>query len=119
MSPYNPGLIPASALPLIAVVRQTRSPQTTGLESPRPGSAVFHCTFVLPATFQVLAVGRPSATPLAAIPRNWGQSTPGRGAAAPEMKIGAATARTAAEARSEWERSRRMVTSREGFVRTM
>src|SRR5688500_6668945 len=70
----------ASFWPLIAVVRHTRSPQTTGLDKPRPGRAVFQATLLPLATFQVVAVGLPSATPPAAIPRNCGQSIAGLGA---------------------------------------
>ena len=51
----------------------------TGLEWPSPAMGVFQTMFVFPVTFQVVASGAPSETPLAAIPRNCGQSIPGRG----------------------------------------
>ena len=57
-------------------------PHTTGLDSPRPGTGVFHSTLVPSAAFQVVGSENPSAMPVAAIPRNCGQSTPGRGAVA-------------------------------------
>ena len=69
---------------------KTSSPQTTGLDSPRPGMAVFHTTLVLSAAFHVVGSEKPSATPAAAMPRNCGQSTPGfgaRGAAVRAMQV--------------------------------
>src|SRR6186713_1644810 len=51
----------------------TRSPHTTGLETATPSTGVFHRMFSLVATFQVTAVGVPSATPEAFGPRNMGQ----------------------------------------------
>ena len=57
----------------MAVVTNTRSPQTMGLECPRPGIGVFQRTPFADSTFQLAGVEKPSATPLAAGPRNDGQ----------------------------------------------
>jgi hypothetical protein len=48
---------------LTAVVRKIRSPQTTGLECPNPGIAVFHWIFSPVSTFQASGMFEPSATP--------------------------------------------------------
>ena len=77
-SPYSPTLSPASFWPLIAVLTQSRSPQTIGLDRPRPGIGVFHATSVpagdVPGRS---AAGSLRRRPLARMPRNCGQSTPG------------------------------------------
>src|SRR5262245_32638550 len=72
-SPYNPVRIPWFGSLLIAVDTKTRLPQTIGLETATPGTAVFHATFSPVAVFHVTAVGAPSATPAAFVPRNAGQ----------------------------------------------
>src|SRR5690242_4434220 len=54
-----------------ALVRKMRSPQTTGLECPNPGTADFHRTFLPPSFHSVTGV--PVPMPLAAGPRNCGQ----------------------------------------------
>src|SRR3954471_3166803 len=78
------------------VVEMKRSlPHTTGLESPRPGIAVFHATFTPVDAFHVAGMEKPSAIPLAAMPRNCGQSTPGRAPVAARGSVNAATTRTA------------------------
>src|SRR5205823_2249323 len=59
-----------------AVVTNSRSPQTTGAEWPRPGTGTFHFTPRDVSTSHSTGVGRPSDTPPAAGPRNWGQLTP-------------------------------------------
>src|SRR5687768_15879542 len=90
MSPYRPTRRPASVFPLIDVEMKRSLPHTIGLERPRPGTAVFQMTFVLSAALQVTGSEKPSAIPAAAIPRNCGQSIPGRGAvAAPTLRGGA------------------------------
>src|SRR5262249_55393792 len=65
----------------IAVVTNTSSPQTIGLDRPRPGIGVFQRTFVPFDGFHVVGSEKPSAMPLASMPRNCGQSTAGFGAA--------------------------------------
>src|SRR5262245_33073198 len=55
-----------------AVVTNTRSPQTMGLEWPSPGTAMFHATFVPLVRSQVVG-GAPDPTPLVDSPRNDGQ----------------------------------------------
>src|SRR5882672_9789370 len=77
--------MPESILPLMAVVTHTRSPHTTGLECPKPAIGVFHRTPSPRGTFHFVAVAYPSATPAARMPRNEGQSTPGRGSVADWM----------------------------------
>src|SRR5688572_16824519 len=57
----------------MAVVTNNRSPQTTGLECPKPGIAVRHRMFSPVFTFQVSGKFAPSATPEACGPRNDGQ----------------------------------------------
>src|SRR5262245_23194791 len=78
-SPYRPGRMLASFFPLIDVDRHTRSPHTMGLASPSPGTSAFHATRWPDAMFQVVGSGNPSAIPIARMPRNCGQSTPGFG----------------------------------------
>ena len=56
-----------------ALVTKMRSPQTTGLEWPRPGIGVFQATFVPAATSQVSGGWPAASTPLASGPRNEGQ----------------------------------------------
>ena len=90
--------MPASALPLIAVVTHTSLSHTTGLDSPRPGSAVFHATPLPSATVHVTGVSAPSAMPLASMPRNCGQSRPARGTAARTGAAVPAKAETSAAA---------------------
>ena len=80
MSPYSPTFSPASFLPLIDVETKTSSPQTTGLERPRPGIGVFHATFVPSATFQVAGSENPSATPRGADAAELRPVDSGRGA---------------------------------------
>ena len=60
------------------------SPQTTGLEWPRPGIGVFQRTAWFLPTSQVTGAGWRSSIPAARMPRNCGQSMPGRGVDAPE-----------------------------------
>src|SRR5688572_5780895 len=96
--------MPASRLPLIAVVRHTRLPHTTGLESPRPGRGAFHATLLPSPTLQVVAVGCPSATPLAAMPRNCGQSRPGFAGFAADTVDGTRTAANAVATRTSASR---------------
>src|SRR4029079_19799938 len=81
MSPYSPTFRYASLLPLIEVEMKTSSPQTIGLDRPRPGIGVFQTMLAPVAAFHVAGSENPSAMPLAAMPRNCGQSTPGLGAA--------------------------------------
>src|ERR1700681_3015801 len=75
-----------------AVDTNTRSPHTIGLDTARPGTAVFHSTFSPVARFHVTGVGRPSPTPDAPGPRNDGQFWP-------ETVTHARTHRAAAAAR--------------------
>src|SRR5262245_12790548 len=56
------------------------SPHTMGLECPRPGTSTFHRTCSPAATFHFAGAPNPSPMPRALVPRNDGQSTPGRGA---------------------------------------
>ena len=65
----SPDLSPS----LIAVETYRRSPQTIGLEWPRPGMSVFQRTFFDVATSHSTGSGKPSATPTASWPRNAGQ----------------------------------------------
>jgi hypothetical protein len=51
-APYSPFLKVASGFVLTAVVMNTRSPQTTGLEWDRPGMAAFHAMLVPVFVFQ-------------------------------------------------------------------
>ena len=60
-SPYRPTLRPASFWPLIDVLTQMRSPQTIGLDRPRPGIAVFQATPRPLATSQDAGSGKPFA----------------------------------------------------------
>lgn len=85
--------------PLTAVVTNSRSPQTTGLEWPSPGIAVFHRTCSPLATSQRTGAAAPSATPAAPGPRNEGQWTCAEagGAAAPAGIPIAAAARSIAK----------------------
>src|SRR5262245_13486044 len=57
----------------MAVDTNTRSPQTIGLETAMPATAVFHATFSPVLMFHFTAVAAPSATPAAFVPRNAGQ----------------------------------------------
>src|SRR5262245_31149789 len=77
MSPYRPVLKPASLRPLIAVVTHRRFPQMTGLELPRPAIGVFQSA---EDAANDTGVSTLSETPSDRMPRNNGQSTPGRGA---------------------------------------
>jgi|ERR1700691_155039 hypothetical protein len=72
MSPYRPTFSDDSPLAGTALVTKIRSPQTTGLEWPRPGIAVFQRMFLPDSTFHSMG-GAPAPTPLAEGPRNWGQ----------------------------------------------
>jgi hypothetical protein len=72
MSPYRPTFNDDSPLAGTALARRMRSPQTTGLEWPRPGMAVFQRMFLPDSTFHSVG-GAPTPTPLAEGPRNWGQ----------------------------------------------
>src|SRR6187399_481417 len=81
MSPYKPILRFESSFPLTAVVMHTRSPQMIGLDVPSPSSAVRHRSPCFLGISHVVNVGNPSATPLALMPRNDGQSEPGLGSA--------------------------------------
>src|SRR5256885_17241492 len=73
MSPYRPTLRSSFVLPLMALVTNTRLPQTIGLECPRPGIGVFQRTLVDFSTSQVVGPEKPSATPFASFPRKEGQ----------------------------------------------
>src|SRR5262245_1373039 len=75
-----------------------RSPQTTGLERPSPGIGVFQSTLMPFATSQVVGVSPFSEMPLAEMPRNCGQSTPGFGALAAESRNESAATSTIAAA---------------------
>src|SRR5688572_27401570 len=55
-----------------AVVRKMRSPQTIGLEWPRPGMGALHTTLVDDPTFQAIGGLASLATPEADGPRNDG-----------------------------------------------
>src|SRR5262249_1273387 len=59
---------------LIAVVTNTGSPHTMGLECASPGIGVFQSTFEPFVASQLTGVGLPSPTPDAFGPRNEGQS---------------------------------------------
>src|SRR5712691_6420922 len=72
-SPYRPRLKDASARLLTAVVTNTWSAQTMGLECANPGMRVFHRTWVPCAESQLMGSFCLSATPEAAGPRNAGQ----------------------------------------------
>src|SRR5262249_4852279 len=71
-SPYCPVRSFCAAV-LTAVVRKTRSPQTTGQEWPSPGMDVFQRTLRPVVTSHVAGGNWPSATPEAFRPRNEGQ----------------------------------------------
>src|SRR3954467_13740726 len=75
-----PGLNAASGLLLMAVVTNTWSPHTTGLECASPGSGARHRIAVPFAPSQVSGNISPSAMPDADGPPNEGQ-LPGAGAA--------------------------------------
>src|SRR3954463_451856 len=90
ISPYRPTRRFAS-FPLMVVEMKRSLPHTTGLESPRPGIAVFQATFAPVDAFHVAGMEKPSAIPLAAMPRNCGQSTPGRAPVAARGSVNAAT----------------------------
>src|SRR5688572_29589158 len=88
-------------MPLIDVVRQTRSPHTIGLDRPRPGIGVFQAMPSLDVTLHLSAVACVSDVPFALMPRNCGQSTPGRGAdAADGSDCSAAATRTPVTSRA-------------------
>ena len=93
--PYRPGLNSWFLLPLIAVDTKMRSPQTIGLESPRPGMGVFQRIFSELSTFQVTGDEYPSATPFAFDPLNEGHWTFGTGVSTSEEKNNAASSITA------------------------
>jgi hypothetical protein len=59
--------------PLIAVVKNKRSPQTIGQECPNPGISVFHFKLWDSGTFQTVGIATPSAIPDAPGPLNCGQ----------------------------------------------
>src|SRR4051812_20036485 len=90
ISPYRPTRRFAS-FPLMVVEMKRSLPHTTGLESPRPGIAVFQATFAPVDAFHVAGMEKPSPIPLAAMPRNCGQSTPGRAPVAARGSVIAAT----------------------------
>src|SRR3954462_5285143 len=90
ISPYRPTRRFAS-FPLMVVEMKRSLPHTTGLASPRPGIAVFQATFAPVDAFHVAGMEKPSAIPLAAMPRNCGQSTPGRAPVAARGSVNAAT----------------------------
>src|ERR1035441_2538160 len=75
MSPYRPTFNDDSPLAGTALVTKMRSPQTTGLEWPRPGIAVSQRMFLPDATFHSVG-GAPLPRPPADGPRNWGQFAP-------------------------------------------
>src|SRR6187200_3041353 len=72
-SPYSPGLKVALGFALIAVVTNTRLPQTTGLECPSPGSEVRQRMLSPVFTSQLSGRFCLTATPDACVPRNAGQ----------------------------------------------
>src|SRR5712691_13571814 len=72
-SPYRPRLKDASARLLTAVVTNTWSAQTMGLECASPGMRVFHRIWVPCAESQLMGRFCFSATPEAEGPRNEGQ----------------------------------------------
>ena len=65
-----PSQIPIS--PLSAVVKKIRSPQTIGLEWPKPGISLLQRMFFFDSTFHSSGVA-PLPMPFADGPRNWGQ----------------------------------------------
>src|SRR4029453_16663908 len=65
--------MPALGSLLTAVETKTRSPHTTGVETPIPGAGVFPSPFSPLATSHFNGVGCPSATPDALGPLNEGQ----------------------------------------------
>src|SRR5882724_4028553 len=72
---YKPFFAGSTSPELMAVVRNTRSPQTIGEDQPRPGISTFHATFSVADQWSgkfVLV-----ATPRAPGPRNCGQETTG------------------------------------------
>src|ERR1035438_10611407 len=72
-SPYRPRLKLSPPRLLTAVVTNTRSPHTIGLEWARPGVGLFQAMLAPLETFQVAGKLFPSATPAAPGPRNDGQ----------------------------------------------
>src|SRR5215471_18024754 len=72
-SPYNPRLKVSPPRLLTAVVTNTRSPHTIGLECASPGILDFHAMLVPRVTSQFTGNFWPSATPDADGPRNCGQ----------------------------------------------
>src|ERR1022692_4581418 len=64
ISPYRPTFSDDSPLAGTALVTKMRSPQTTGLEWPKPGIAAFQRTFLPDSTFHSVG-GAPVPTPLA------------------------------------------------------
>src|ERR1035441_5475915 len=73
-SPEIPALKVASGLPLTAVVRNTWSPQTTGLAWANPWTSVFHSTLMCCWASHWTGRFWPPATPDAVGPRNDSQS---------------------------------------------
>src|ERR1041385_1818708 len=73
MSPYRPTFSEGSPLSGTALVMNTRSPQTIGLEWPSPGISVFQRMFFPDSPFHSTG-GDPAPAPLADGPRNCGQS---------------------------------------------
>src|SRR5262249_24552844 len=86
-----------------AVVTNTRSPQTIGLECPTPGTSAFQRTFRPVFTSQSAGSSWPSAMPRASGPRNDGHS--GAMAAVPPNK-GPATQASATRIRRPPEADR-------------
>src|SRR5262245_45795253 len=82
-SPKSPWRKTAFGSLLTAVVTNSLSPHTIGLETARPGIAVFQRTPSPLAASHFSGAAKPSATPDATGPRNDGQSTPGRALSAP------------------------------------
>src|SRR5262245_52958281 len=69
----------------MAVSTKTWSPQTMGVEAPRPGRGAFHLTLVFSSQ---LTGGSPrGAAPVASGPRQWGQLS-SRSAPAPSRAAG-------------------------------
>ncbi len=79
-APYSPGLNVAFGRRLTALVTNTRSPQTIGLECASPGIGTRQRMFSPVFTFQMSGSFIPSATPVAPGPRNDGHASFAAGA---------------------------------------
>ena len=85
----------------IAVVRKMRSPQTMGVEWPRPGIGVFQRMFVPSASSQSSGGSPSGATPVASGPRHAGQLSIASPLASPSARAAPATKPTSPSSTSQ------------------